>query len=231
MDDAGGVLLDWDGTLADTERLWTDAERATVEEFGGEWSPAFKARLIGRGIEETVAIIAEHVGAEVEAHAVIRNYLFHQFEERVRDDLQLKPGAEDLVKRLAAHTIAVALVSNSYKWQVTLGLQATGLRRYLRLVICGDEGYASKPSPQMFARACMGLGIDPAKSIAIDDAQTGVDAARQLQIAPVTVPSPVPTQGAWRHVASLAEFDLDWLAQTARGDHLATVTASDTEAR
>jgi HAD superfamily hydrolase (TIGR01509 family) len=220
-----GLVWDWDGTLAETEGVWGDAERATVEDYGGEWSAAFKATLIGVSIDGTVARIAEHVGAPSGEHAAIRERLLSQFSMRVPGRFKLKPGARALVNTLGAAGVPMALVSSSPREQVLAGLSARPeIRRWFPVTVFGDSGHPCKPDPSPLFHACAELGIDPRRSLAVDDSQSGVDAALALGMLVVSVPSRVRAYGAHHRVRGLNAFDLRWLQDAASGQHLFNVT-------
>ena len=60
-------------------------------------------------------------------------------------------------------------------------LAAAGIRGFFPVVVDGvvaaREGLRSKPEPDMFAEGARMLGVDPARSAAVEDAHSGVQSA------------------------------------------------------
>jgi beta-phosphoglucomutase-like phosphatase (HAD superfamily) len=62
------------------------------------------------------------------------------------------------------------------------------------VVSAGDDDgrgttLAPKPAPDVYLRACELLGVAPASAVALEDSQTGVDAARSAGLHVIGVPS------------------------------------------
>ncbi|CAN3702753.1 putative protein [Microbacterium sp. MM2322] len=89
------------------------------------------------------------------------------------------PGSVALLDVLETAGIPVAVVSSS-KNAVEV-LEAAGLRERFPVVMDGmvaeRDHLASKPAPDVFAEAARMLGVDPARSVAVEDALSGVRSA------------------------------------------------------
>ena len=89
------------------------------------------------------------------------------------------PGSLALIERLRAAGTPIGVVSSSKNAEEVLA--AAGIRDYFRIVMDGvvaaREGLRSKPEPDMFAEGARMLGVDPARSAAVEDAHSGVQSA------------------------------------------------------
>ena len=89
------------------------------------------------------------------------------------------PGSVALLDVLQAAGTPIAVVSSS-KNAVEV-LEAAGLRERFPVVMDGvvaeRDHLASKPAPDVFAEAARLLGVDPARSVAVEDALSGVRSA------------------------------------------------------
>lgn len=89
------------------------------------------------------------------------------------------PGSIALVDRLRAAGVPVAVVSSSKNADEVL--RAAGIRDRFEVVMDGviaeREGLPSKPAPDVFAEGARMLGVDPARSAAVEDAHSGVQSA------------------------------------------------------
>jgi beta-phosphoglucomutase-like phosphatase (HAD superfamily) len=68
-------------------------------------------------------------------------------------------------------------------------LAAAGIRDFFRIVVDGAvaerDGLASKPAADMFAAGATALGVDPARSVAVEDATSGAASAAAAGFATV----------------------------------------------
>ena len=89
------------------------------------------------------------------------------------------PGSLALIEQLRAAGTPIGVVSSSKNAEEVLA--AAGIRDYFRIVMDGvvaaREGLRSKPEPDMFAEGARMLGVDPARSAAVEDAHSGVQSA------------------------------------------------------
>ena len=89
------------------------------------------------------------------------------------------PGSLALIEQLREAGVPLAVVSSSKNAEEVLA--AAGIRDYFRIVMDGvvaaREGLRSKPEPDMFAEGARMLGVDPARSAAVEDAHSGVQSA------------------------------------------------------
>lgn len=89
------------------------------------------------------------------------------------------PGSLLLVDRLRAAGVPVAVVSSSKNAEEVLA--AAGIRDRFAVVMDGvvaeRDHLASKPAPDVFVEAARMLGVEPARSAAVEDALSGVRSA------------------------------------------------------
>ena len=95
------------------------------------------------------------------------------------DGIAPYPGSLALLERLRAAGTPLGVVSSSKNAEEVLA--AAGIRDFFRIVMDGvvaaREGLRSKPEPDMFAEGARMLGVDPARSAAVEDAHSGVQSA------------------------------------------------------
>lgn len=105
----------------------------------------------------------------------------HAFRERLRrDSVEVFDSTIDFIRRLRAAGLKTALVSSSKNAAAVL--QSAGLEALFDARVDGVEaerlGLPGKPCPDIFLEACTALGVQPAQAIAVEDALSGVQAAR-----------------------------------------------------
>lgn len=89
-------------------------------------------------------------------------------------------GTVELIRRLHRSGIPTALVTASRNSRPVL--EAAGLENLFDLIIDGtyalEHGVPGKPAPDMFLAAAQQLGVEPSEAAVIEDAVSGVEAAR-----------------------------------------------------
>jgi HAD superfamily hydrolase (TIGR01509 family) len=208
------VIFDCDGLLLDTERLWTLSERAVVEGRGGRWTMEFKRRLLGRAVPEAAEVIAAEVGAPAAATAIEQALEAGFLDALAEHGCDARPGAPELARALHCAGVPLAVASNSRRHLVVEAVSSAGLDDVFEVIVSAGDDYGErplepKPAPDVYREACARLGVDPVTAIALEDSQTGIEAARSAGLRVIGVPSlPGQTLEAEVVVPSLAALTL-----------------------
>lgn len=206
------ALSDLDGTLFETERLLYLSWVELVRRAGADFSTFDYAKIIGRPDLECCRIVSDHfaLGRVAEDwHAEYKKIFFDLMDR----DLEMRPGAYDLIVKLEKMGVPLALVTSANLDHAEKALGRFSLRRYFRTLVTADTpGLASrKPHPAPYLLAAALLGVRPDRCIAFEDSPAGVRSARAAGCYVVAVPhehSPAENLGdAHLILPSLAHFD------------------------
>jgi len=119
------------------------------------------------------------------------------------------PGAGKLLETLRARRVPTAVASSSKNAQLVL--DKLGVRAFFDAIVDGNDVERSKPDPQLFLAAAERLGVPAARCVVVEDAESGVTAARAAGMEVVGV-GPIERVGrADRVVASLRELSAEML--------------------
>jgi len=214
------VLFDLDGVLIDSEPIWFRVEQRLMAELGGRWGHEDQAACLGGTLPRTAAYLLELSGSRLPMEEVQRRLVDGMLTE-VRAELPWRPGAQQLLDRLAGAGVPLGLVTSSYRVLVDAVLETMGGDRFT-VSVAGDEVRRPKPDPEPYRTAVRRLGVRPSGCVVFEDSPPGVASAEAAGCICVGVPSvvpldPTPTRPV---LATLAEVDLGWLA--ALPDRLAT---------
>ena len=99
------------------------------------------------------------------------------FRELVRESAAPLPGAMELMSGLHAAGFAQALASSTPIENIELISEVLGLKRYLSVLVSGETVPRGKPAPDTFLAAARALNVPPERSLVIEDAVAGVEAA------------------------------------------------------
>jgi HAD superfamily hydrolase (TIGR01509 family) len=98
--------------------------------------------------------------------------------EQYRQKSEPLPGAADLVRRLQAARVPLAVASSSILPWVEACLQRLELFDAFDVIVTGSDVEAGKPAPDIYLLAAERLGLEPARCLAFEDAPAGILSAR-----------------------------------------------------
>ncbi len=169
------VIFDFDGTLVDSEILWSKAWAAILQEEEIEVDPnGFNGQYAGMTGEEIVAAL------EDELERGLPHDLLQRIDDRadqMLEKLELISGAHEMLDEL---DYARCICSNTAPDRLEANMRRTDLwdrfRPYVYSAV--DVGTkAPKPDPNVFLHAATALEEEPANCFVVEDSFHGVQAA------------------------------------------------------
>jgi HAD superfamily hydrolase (TIGR01509 family) len=211
------VILDWDGTLADTrEVILASFHEALHEVVKLDMADEFIERRIGVGAAWTFKEILEAKGESVEEE-VIKRLIAVKIRVALQKagEVKLFSGARELLDSLNGE-VKMGLASMNNRQVIDHLLTALKVGHFFNAVITVDEVSKSKPNPEIFLKTAQKLGSKPEKCVVVEDSIFGVKAAKAGNMSCVAV-----AQGAYR-AEELAKANPDLIVASLQ-DHSAIV--------
>ncbi|NEQ23857.1 MAG: HAD family phosphatase [Microcoleus sp. SIO2G3] len=151
------------------------------------------------------------------------------------EHLPIYPGLTDLIDRLRAAQIPMAIVSGAVRAEVQLVLDRTELASNFTILVCGDDITQSKPNPEGYLlavdrlnEALPGLDLHPHECLAIEDSFAGLEAAKSAGIPVVGIANTYPFHMMQRlsnwAVDNLCDLELDRVCAVLAGGERQPVT-------
>jgi len=152
------LVFDWDGTLLDSAAAIVVAIQSACRDLGLPVPPEQRARhVIGLGLHDALRHAAPDLPEDCYPQ-IVERYRFHYLS---RDhELQLFPGAADLVAEMADAGFTLAVATGKSRLGLQRALQASGLGPFFDATRCADECH-SKPHPQMLEELMNELSVSP----------------------------------------------------------------------
>lgn len=165
-----------DGTLIASTQADFLAWKRTFADNGKELTYETYFPLLGMKSADVIKKELKLKGDEVDK-ALADKLLY--FEEIVETKgIYPIPYAEDLLKTVRAFPVKIALATSSRRMKMLMVMEKLNFLQYFEQVVTGEEVHKSKPAPDIFLRAAEKLNLAPEQCIVIEDASTGVTAAK-----------------------------------------------------
>jgi HAD superfamily hydrolase (TIGR01509 family) len=196
------LLLDVDGTLADTERYghrpaYNRAFRKLGLKF--HWTPSLYRQLLeAPGGKERLLLYVEQYHPDLGDHAAavradpqawarsVHELKSHYFRRSLRRGrVPLRPGVARLIREARSANVRVALVSNASRASLQpildfgLGSELAG---EIETIVSGEDVQNKKPSPDGYLLALQRLGLHAEECVALEDSAMGLSAAAAAHI-------------------------------------------------
>jgi HAD superfamily hydrolase (TIGR01509 family) len=201
------VVFDMDGLLLDTELLWHHAEVELFMRHGAEFSWDDKMAVIGSSFDFTADYFADRLGLPRDRGAGLVGEMMELMHEHLREQVDGRPGAVELVERLRGRT-RLGLASNSPRQLVDAALATARIGDAFDAIVTSDDVEHSKPAPDLYLLACERLGVAPADALALEDSPSGIASAKAAGLTCIAVPQFAETDvsAADRVIDSLEEL-------------------------
>ncbi|MDQ2935142.1 MAG: HAD family phosphatase [Chloroflexota bacterium] len=202
------VVFDMDGLLLDTEVLWQRAEEELFRRHGDRFTQADKLSVMGTSFAMTARYFAERLDRPEEHGTELVDELRQLMHGLLQEQVSSRPGAVELVARLRADGVRLALASNSSRFLVDTALATAGLTDAFEAVVTADDVEHAKPAPDIYLLACARLCVEPADTLALEDSAPGIEAAKAAGLVCIAVPQFAETDvsAADRVIDSLEEL-------------------------
>jgi HAD superfamily hydrolase (TIGR01509 family) len=167
------VILDFDGTLADTAPGHEQALRAALQPHGLDLDHDWYLRHAGLSIRDLLAKLPD-------ARQLPDNQIIQQSRTYLLATVgSITPvGCVVTLLRAARRAgLPCAIASGASRLLVQPGLEALGLTAEFAAVVSLEDAPRGKPAPDLYMEAARRLDVPPGRCLAVDDAPDGVTAA------------------------------------------------------
>jgi beta-phosphoglucomutase len=173
-----GVIFDMDGVLVLSEPFIAEAAIAMFAEKGHHVRAEDFRPFIGTGEDSLIGGVAKLRGISLDpARDKARTYEIYL--ALIRGRLKPLPGVGEFVRTCRAKGFALAVASGADRVKVDGNLREVGLPPDLfDAIVDGTQVTRKKPAPDIFVEACRRMSLLPSACLIIEDAVTGVAAAK-----------------------------------------------------
>lgn len=173
-----GVLFDMDGVLVDSEAFICRAAIRMFGELGVKVQETDFLPFVGMGENRYIGGVAEKYGVKLEIEqSKARTYAI--YETIAHNQLKALPGVHEFVQECRERGLKLALATSADKVKLEVNLKEIGLpEKTFQSIIQGLDVQRKKPFPDIYLKAAEALGLSPSECLVVEDAVSGVKAAR-----------------------------------------------------
>ena len=154
--DVRAVLLDMDGTLLDTERVYFDSLVSALGAFGyTDDVETLCHAMVGLPAPDCEAMLHARYGEDFPLAAINEAFIARR-DEILGAGLPLKRGAIELLDALQGSECPMAIVTSSSRHTADAHLTLAGIRSRFDHILTRDDVTRGKPSPDLYLLAASG---------------------------------------------------------------------------
>ena len=192
--DPAALIFDLDGTLLDTEPLYSDASQKVLDQYGQVYTPELKRRVMGGDSHTSAQIVIDEFDlplTSAEYLALREAHLLELFANCGEIE-----GAGEFVSAAHGAGLPVGLATSSHDYLRAIKLGGKPWAHLFHATICGDHPglERGKPAPDIFLLCASALGVPPEQCIAFEDSRNGIASALAAGMQVVGVMSPWVTR-------------------------------------
>lgn len=205
-----GAIFDLDGTLLDSMPIWRAAGDRYLRGLGRVPEEGLDRKLFSMSVPDGAAWLKKNYDLPFSPQQIIDG-INGTMAEAYRAEVPLKPGAEALLKALAARGVRLAVATASDRPLVESALSRLGvLPLFEGIFTCTEIGAGKGESPAVYLAAAQALGGVPADCWVFEDA---LHAARTAAGAGFRVVGVYDESGAedWEALRKVSEVSLESL--------------------
>lgn len=211
------IVWDWDGTLADSTSMITNAVLQAAEHVGLPEITSQEARnIIGLGLREAIHTLYGNISDE-KAQALASQYRVNYYAGESK--ISLFAGATETISALNKQGFKLAVATGKGRRGLNLALEHSGLSHYFHATRTVDECF-SKPHPQMLDELMTSLAVLPERTLMIGDSSYDLQMARNAGVSAIGVTYGAQAAEHWHHLNPIQQFAdfthlSQWLMQNA----------------
>ncbi|HOW60325.1 MAG TPA: HAD family phosphatase [Candidatus Moranbacteria bacterium] len=188
MHNIRAILFDLDGVIIDSEPLHFEAHKKVLEKYKIKLSLEDYMRFgVAKGDNILYEKMSEKFGMPINKSEISQRKK-QAYWEILDKKGELMPEILEILQNFSKK-YDLAIVSSGVKASVEHVLDKFNVRKYFEVVITGEDVEKIKPFPDVYSKALEKLERSKEECIAIEDSQTGIEAAKNAGLKCIAIPN------------------------------------------
>lgn len=184
------VFFDFDGTLADTDQVHLDCWNQVLEKYNVHFDQETYSRHFAGNSTDVIAQWLKKsipsIHTSVESLGSAKDDLYEDWMRGKPTPLKL--GGPELIASLVNQGIDTAIVTGGPLGSIIGTLEHYGITNSFKAFVTREDVSLGKPSPEGYLIALHRLQVNADSSLAIEDTNAGVRAARSAGLTTCAIP-------------------------------------------
>lgn len=182
------VIFDMDGVLIDSEPLWKIAMEEVFHSVGCNITRQDFQKTVGLRIDEVISFWYKERGWERYSEKEVEIRIIDKMIELIHENGAPLTGVVETIDFLRSSGLKIGLATSSYKVLIDAVLNTLDIRSQFDEVHSAEDEVFGKPHPAVYLTVAERLGVNPLKTLAIEDSLNGVISAQAARMEVVCIP-------------------------------------------
>ena len=184
------VIFDLDGTLVESEVVWTEAKQYIAKREKVKVSQQVMLAYVGRSVTDFVKEVIAPANVPLIQIAIIERAL-----SRYDNHVQEIPGAAELIRNFSSKGFVVAICSSAPIKAIQKCLKLLDLEACINTVVSTESLSRGKPDKLPYVETLRLLNVSSHQAIVFEDAAAGLTSSISAGIKTVCVGSSIELNG------------------------------------
>lgn len=213
--DKTALLIDFDGTLVDSEGVLYTAFEKLMEQCSRKTSPEEFELLKGTPVDMVPRTLIDSFNLPLDEAQLLSNYKSF-LQSHYLPSLRLYPQAS-LFLELSSTNFTCILVTSASSKIVFPFLKKSGLEKHFANIICAEDVVSHKPHPEPYLKALALHNIDKNKALVLEDSLPGLESGYAAGIETLFMNHKKSSNPSFKSFSTYtaSHFDqlIDWMEQ------------------
>ena len=207
-----GIIFDFNGTLFFDSEKHLEAWREYSRRLRGTafTDEEMRKYMFGRTNEDIIAyaIQKQPTPEMVEKYGSEKEALYRDMCRKDMENFVLAPGAVEFLDYLKEKGVPCTIATMSDKANVDFYVEGFKLEKWFNIdkIVYSDGTIKGKPAPDIYQLAAQKLGLQPEECIVVEDALSGIEAARAAGIGMIIAIASMDKQDVYQNIPCVGQI-------------------------
>lgn len=188
MDSIKAVILDMDGTMIDTEKIYLIYWIKAANYFGYDMKPEHVLSIRSLAGKYACKRFVEFFGEDCDYYKIREKRKELMKEYFKENGIEKKQGLDEFLEYAKNKGLKIAVATATDYERTGQYLKELDIEKYFDEIVCANMVENGKPEPDIYVEAAKRLGYSPQQCLALEDAPNGVLSAYRAGCKVIMIP-------------------------------------------